>query len=87
MAPTHRSALAAGAPPLAIGPFARVRLDGRRGLVYGLLLFLVSDEALNTELGFAGPPDAYPKATHIRGLVGHLVLGVATDSVADILGG
>ena len=58
-----------------------------RGLLFGLGLFLVNDEFLNTALGFAGPPEAYPVATHVRGLVGHAVLGVMTDATIDILGG
>jgi hypothetical protein len=56
------------------------------GLLYGAALFLVNDEWLNTQLGLAGPPEAYPLETHLRGLVGHLVLGAVTDSVADLLG-
>ena len=54
-------------------------LGAGRGVVYGLLLFGINDELLNTALGFAGPPDAYPASAHVRGLVGHVTLGVATD--------
>jgi len=54
-------------------------LGAGRGLVYGLLLFAVNDELLNTALGLSGPPAAYPVAAHLRGLVGHVVLGVVTD--------
>ena len=72
---------------LGIGPgvlYALLRnriplLGAGRGTVYGLLLFAVNDELLNTALGLAGPPDAYPAASHLRGLAGHVVLGVATD--------
>ncbi|MEO7119137.1 MAG: DUF1440 domain-containing protein [Candidatus Limnocylindrales bacterium] len=56
------------------------------GLVYGAALFVVNDEWLNSQLGLSGPVQAYPIGTHLRGLVGHLVLGSATDSVADLLG-
>jgi uncharacterized membrane protein YagU involved in acid resistance len=56
-----------------------------RGFVYGLVLFAVNDELLNTAMGLAGPPGAYPLAAHTRGLVGHVVLGVATD--AALIGG
>ncbi len=62
-------------------------LGAGRGLLYGMLLFLGNDEVMNTELGLAGPYSAYPAATHLRGLVGHAVLGVATDTGLDILGG
>ena len=58
-----------------------------RGLPYGLLLFAVNDEWLNTTLGIAEPPEAYPVEARMRGLIGHLVLGGATDTVADLLGG
>ena len=57
------------------------------GLVYGLTLFVVNDEFLNSAMGFAGPPDAYPVSSHVRGLVGHVVLGITTDAGIDILGG
>lgn len=79
---------------LGVGPGAlyavlrrRVPLIGAgRGLAFGLLLWAVNDEYLNTRLGLAGPFDAYPLETHWRGLVGHVVLGMATDSGIDILG-
>ena len=58
-----------------------------RGLAYGLLLWAVNDEYLNTALGLAGPFDAYPLETHWRGLLGHAVLGVATDFGIDLTGG
>jgi uncharacterized membrane protein YagU involved in acid resistance len=58
-----------------------------RGLVFGAILWALNDEYLNSALGFAGPFDAYPLETHARGLVGHLVLGVTTDTIIDVLGG
>jgi hypothetical protein len=64
-------------------PFSRAG----RGLVFGLALFAVNDEYLNTKLGFAGPFDAYPPEAHIRGLAGHSVLGVATETGIQLLGG
>jgi hypothetical protein len=57
------------------------------GVVYGALLWAVNDEWLNTRLGLSAPPDAYPPEAHLRGLVGHLVLGAVTDSGIDLLGG
>ena len=62
-------------------------LGAARGAVYGALLWVVMDEYFNTALGLAGVFDAYPLETHWRGLVGHVVLGVATDTVIDVLGG
>jgi hypothetical protein len=80
---------------LGVGPGAlyaiargRVPLMGAgRGLLYGLALFLVNDEYMNTRLGLAGAYGAYPVETHWRGLVGHAALGVTTDTGIDLLGG
>ena len=58
-----------------------------RGIALGLLLWALNDEYLNTRLGLAGPYDAYPPETHLRGLVGHLALGVTTDMTIHVLGG
>jgi hypothetical protein len=80
---------------LGIGPGAvygvlrnRLPLVGAgRGILFGLTLFAINDEFMNTALGLAGPPGAYPLETHWRGLVGHVVLGVATDAGVSVLGG
>jgi hypothetical protein len=64
-------------------PFARLG----SGLAFGLALFALNDEYLNTRLGFAGPIEAYPPETHLRGLAGHAVLGVATETGIQLLGG
>ena len=64
-------------------PFVRLR----QGLAYGLVLFLVNDEYLNTQLGLAGPVAAYPAETHLRGLAGHVVLGTSTETGIQLLGG
>ena len=58
-----------------------------RGLAYGLLLFAANDEYANTRLGLAAQPSAYPPETHIRGFAGHAVLGVATETGIQLLGG
>lgn len=79
-----------GIVPGALYGVVRSRVPGvgrLRGLGYGALLWAVNDEWLNTKLGLAAPPEAYPTETHVRGLVGHLVLGGATDSLIDVLGG
>lgn len=49
------------------------------GLPFGLALFVVNDEISAPLLGLAHGPRAYPAQSHLRGLVAHLVLGVATD--------
>jgi hypothetical protein len=59
----------------------------RSGVVYGLALFAANDEYLNTRLGLAGPARAYPPETHFRGLAGHAVLGAATETGIQLLGG
>jgi uncharacterized membrane protein YagU involved in acid resistance len=67
---------------------SRVPLVGTaNGLLYGLLLYVVNDEYLNSRLGFAAPFGAYPVESHWRGLVGHAVLGAATDTGIELLGG
>ena len=80
---------------LGVGPGAVYALASRRsskvglgqGLAFGLALWLVNDEYLNTRLGLAGPWASYPIQTHWRGLVGHAVLGVATNAGVLVLGG
>jgi hypothetical protein len=57
------------------------------GLFFGLGVFAANDEYLNTRLGLASPPRAYPPETHLRGLAGHAVLGVATETGIQLLGG
>jgi len=57
------------------------------GAFYGVALWAINDEYLNTRLGLAGPFDAYPPETHLRGLIGHIVLGITTDTGISLLGG
>ena len=49
------------------------------GLPLGLALFVVNDEISAPLLGLARGPRDYPPQSHLRGLIAHLVLGVATD--------
>jgi len=80
---------ALGAVPGALYAVAR-KVPGVRalnGAGYGLALFALNDEYLNTKLGFAGPARAYPPETHFRGLAGHVVLGTATETGIQLLGG
>jgi hypothetical protein len=80
---------ALGAVPGALYAVAR-KVPGVRalnGAGYGLALFAANDEFLNTRLGFAGPARAYPPETHFRGLAGHAVLGAATETGIQLLGG
>ena len=62
-------------------------LRAGNGLFFGLGVFALNDELLNTKLGLASAPRAYPPETHLRGLAGHAVLGVATETGIQLLGG
>ena len=80
---------ALGIVPGAIYGVARTRVPlvgAWRGLAYGAALFALNDELLNTQLGLAGSPDAYPGSSHWRGAIGHLALGATTDTGLDVLG-
>lgn len=55
------------------------------GVHYGLGLFLVEDEGVNPILGTSGGPTEYPMEAHVRGLVGHLVLGAATHASLKLM--
>lgn len=78
---------------LGIGPavaYAMTRdklpLEGpARGLLYGLGMFLVQDEALNTATGLGGKPGDYPWQDHARGLVAHLVYGLTTEVALNVM--
>jgi hypothetical protein len=80
---------ALGAIPGALYAVARKLPPVRalNGAGYGLALFVANDEFLNTRLGFAGPARSYPPETHFRGLAGHVVLGAATETGIQLLGG
>ena len=48
-------------------------------------VFAANDEYANAALGLSGPPRAYPVQTHLRGLTGHAVLGMATETgIVDV---
>jgi uncharacterized membrane protein YagU involved in acid resistance len=65
----------------------RVPLVGSgRGVGYGIALWASNDVYAHAALGLSGPVDAYPMKTHRRGLIGHVVLGGATDTVIALLG-
>ena len=75
---------AVGMGPAAIYGATRKQLPGgvmSRGLLFGLGMFLVEDELLNTVMGTAADPRKYPVQAHARGLITHLVLGVVTEAM------
>lgn len=47
------------------------------GILTGLGMWVFVDEGANAMLGLTPPATAYPRETHIRGLVGHLAYGTA----------
>lgn len=51
------------------------------GLLYGMSMFALEDEGLNTLLGTGGRPRDYPWQAHVRGAVVHGLFGVATDTL------
>ncbi|WP_189636361.1 DUF1440 domain-containing protein [Arthrobacter sp. NamB2] len=51
------------------------------GALYGVALFILLDETIAPALGIASGPTRYPWQAHLRGLVAHLALGVATETV------
>lgn len=55
------------------------------GSVFGLGVFLLNDEVLNTVTGSGADPRAYPWQAHARGLISHLVYGVATEMVLNLM--
>jgi hypothetical protein len=54
-------------------------------LLSGLALFVGVDEVLTPRLGWSAPASAYPRSTHVRGLIAHVTLGLATAISAEIL--
>lgn len=67
---------------------ARNRLPGAgagAGLLFGTAFWLVVDEGANSALGLTPGPSAFPWQTHARGLVGHLVFGVAAHATLNAL--
>jgi hypothetical protein len=75
---------AVGMLPAAIYGATREHLPGGvlgRGLALGFGMFLIEDEVINPLIGAAAPPQDYPWQAHARGLVSHLVLGVAIEAL------
>ncbi len=60
-------------------------LDRGQGTAFGLLFFLLVDEALNTALGLTPPPQVYPWQAHARGLARHVAYGLVADTALKVL--
>jgi uncharacterized membrane protein YagU involved in acid resistance len=53
-------------------------------LAFGVAFWLLVDEVGNTVLGLTPPPAEFPWQTHIRGLAGHVVFGLVTETVLEL---
>lgn len=74
--------------PAAVYGAVREHLPGGvmgRGVALGLGMFVVEDEVINPLLGVAAKPQDYPWQAHARGLVSHLVLGLAIEVTLSAL--
>jgi hypothetical protein len=54
------------------------------GTASGLSMALLVDEIGNPLLGFTPPPQEYPLVTHLRGIAGHLVYGLAMAVLVEV---
>jgi hypothetical protein len=77
-----------GIGSVALYTLLRRRLIGRglgknlaAGALFGTAVWLLLDEAGNVALGLTPKPSEFPWQAHARGLAGHLVLGLAAESV------
>ncbi len=59
-------------------------LDAGRGALFGVGLFLMQDEGLNAITGLSAKPEEYPWQAHARGLVAHIVYGLALDTALRV---
>lgn len=57
------------------------------GTLFGLGLFLVHDEGLNTITGAGAKPQDYPWQAHARGLIAHLVYGLVLEGTMRMIDG
>lgn len=79
--------VAIGLAPAVLYGALRPRLpwvSAGRGSLFGVSLFLLQDEGLNTALKLGGRPRDYPWQDHARGLVAHTVFGLVTDAVLSL---
>ena len=57
--------------------------DAAQGLVFGTTFWGLIDEGANTALRLTPGPTAFPWQAHVRGLAGHLVFGLVTETILD----
>ena len=54
------------------------------GIASGTSMYALVDELANPLFGFTPPPQEYPLVTHLRGLAGHVVYGLATAAAVEL---
>lgn len=57
------------------------------GTLFGLGLFVIQDEGMNTVSGLGARPSEYPWQAHARGLIAHLVYGAVLEGTMRLLDG
>lgn len=75
---------AIGVGPAIAYAFARPHLPGPsllRGVLFGVGLWAVQDEGLNTVTGLGAEPGDYPWQDHARGVAAHALFGVTVETV------
>lgn len=55
------------------------------GAIYGAATFLILDEVINPVLGLAAAPADYPWQRHGRELAAHVIYGMVTHTVLNVL--
>jgi uncharacterized membrane protein YagU involved in acid resistance len=55
------------------------------GVITGMSMSVIVDEALSPALGFTAPNRDYPPAAHVRGVVAHLAFGLVAAAAAESL--
>ncbi len=55
------------------------------GLGTGAAMSVIADEWMTPALGFSAPNRAYPLATHLRGVIAHLVFGLGVAATTEAL--
>ena len=53
--------------------------------MFGLGLWLLQDEVLNSVTGLGAKPQEYPWQAHARGLAAHLAYGVVTELALGVV--
>ena len=60
-------------------------LSAGQGSLFGLGLFVIQDEGLNSLLGVAADPRRYPWQAHARGLIAHLLFGLTVNTALNLM--